>query len=82
MVEQQLCNTKWLAGDRPSLADIAAYQELGQCQEKFVDLFDFSPFPNTGRWLSRCEALPQWRETHEKPMALGRKLKLRITAKL
>ena len=83
VAEEQLSSHDWLAGGRgPSLADIAAYQEIGQLQSKFVDLFDFGPFPRIRAWLARCEALPQWAETHAKPMALGRKLKQRILSKL
>ena len=45
VAEKQLGKTDWLAGGNgPSLADIAAYQEISQCQEKFLDLFDFGPF--------------------------------------
>ena len=48
MAENQLGKTDWLAGgDGPSLADIAAYQEVSQCQEKFVDVFDFGLFIST-----------------------------------
>ena len=83
VAEAQLAQTEWLAGgDGPSLADISAYQEIGQCQDKFVDVFDFGPFPHVRAWMARCEAQPQWGETHEQPMELGRKLKQRITAKL
>ena len=48
VAENQLGKTDWLAGgDGPSLADIAAYQEVSQCQEKFVDVFDFGLFIST-----------------------------------
>ena len=83
VAEAQLAQTEWLAGgDGPSLADISAYQEIGQCQEKFIGVFDFGPFPNVRAWMARCEAQPQWTETHAQPMALGKKLKQRISAKL
>ena len=55
VAEKQLGQTDWLAGgDGPSLADIAAYQEISQCQEKFLDLFDFGPCTSTvlSYWIS------------------------------
>ncbi len=54
VVEKQLSSNQWLAGgDGPSLADIAAYQEIGQCQNKFVDLLDFTSYPNIVAWMAR-----------------------------
>ena len=48
VAETQLGKTDWLAGGHgPSLADIAAYQEISQCQEKFMNLFDFGSFTTT-----------------------------------
>ena len=32
--------------DYPTLADISCYEELSQCENCALDLFDFSPYPN------------------------------------
>jgi len=46
-----LDRSRFLAGDEVTLADFAAYAELGQLQPQYTNLFDFSPFPNIQRWL-------------------------------
>jgi len=46
-----LANTRYLVGDQLTLADLAAYVELGQLRPCFTNVFDFSPFPNVCRWL-------------------------------
>lgn len=46
-----LANNRYLVGDTVSLADLAAYVELGQLQPQFTNVFDMSSFPNVSRWL-------------------------------
>ena len=46
-----LAETRYLAGHDLSLADFAAYVEIGQLQPEFTNVFDFEPFPNVQRWL-------------------------------
>ena len=46
-----LQNSRFLAGDLVTLADMAAYAEIGQLQPRFTNLFDFSSLPNVSRWL-------------------------------
>ena len=46
-----LSKRQFLAGDDVTLADLAAYVELGQMQPRFTNVYDFSPFPNIERWL-------------------------------
>ncbi|MBV13405.1 MAG: hypothetical protein CMC52_04875 [Flavobacteriaceae bacterium] len=48
---QWLNNNTFICGDNPTIADIAAYVEIGQLQKQFTNLFDFQPFPNVSRWL-------------------------------
>ncbi len=47
-----LADSKYLVGDSVTLADIAAYVEIGQLQPQFTNVFDLSPYPNVQRWLN------------------------------
>lgn len=44
----------WLVGDRPTLADVAAYSYTAHAPEGNVSL---DPYPNIRAWLARFEAL-------------------------
>lgn len=46
-----LADNAFLAGGSTTLADFAAYVELGQLQPEFTNVFDFTPYPNVQRWL-------------------------------
>lgn len=46
-----LAESRYLTGDQLTLADFAAYVEIGQLRPEFTNVFDFAPFPNVGRWL-------------------------------
>lgn len=46
-----LAQSRYLAGAEVTLADFAAYVEIGQLQPAFTNLCDFAPFPNVRRWL-------------------------------
>ncbi len=46
-----LADSRFLMGDSVTLADIAAYVEIGQLQPQFTNVFDLTPFPGIGRWL-------------------------------
>ena len=46
-----LASARYLAGDALTIADFAAYVEIGQLQPGFTNLYDFSPFPNVQRWM-------------------------------
>ena len=50
-----LAHSRFLAGDALTLADFAAYVEIGQLQPGFTNLYDFSPFPNLRRWLAEMK---------------------------
>lgn len=54
-------NTKFLAGEEVSIADLSAACELEQLS---VINYDFSPFPHVSRWLKDMESLPEFNETH------------------
>ena len=51
-----LAQSDYICGDTVSLADFAAYVEIGQLQPGFTNVYDFAPFPNVQRWL---EAMKQ-----------------------
>jgi len=46
-----LAHSRFLCGDTLTLADFAAYAEIGQLQPGFTNVFDFTPYPNVQRWL-------------------------------
>ena len=52
-----LTRTRYLAADHLTLADFAAYSEIGQLQAGFTNLFDFAPYPNVSRWLADMHAV-------------------------
>lgn len=55
VVESELAGRQWLVGERPTIADIAAYTYIAHAPEGNVDL---SPYPALRAWLQRIEALP------------------------
>jgi len=66
-----LAQSSYLAGDRLSLADFAAYVEIGQLQPEFTNLFDFEPFPNVRRWLAQMKSIDAHDDAHVALAALG-----------
>ena len=46
-----LAESKFLCGDQATIADLAAYVEIGQLRPEFTNVYDFSPFPAVQRWL-------------------------------
>ncbi len=55
VMEQELGDSAFLAGDKPTIADIAAYTYVSHAPEGNVDLSDY---PQVRAWLSSVEALP------------------------
>ena len=55
LVEQQLSETRFLAGEQPSIADIAFYTYVAHAPEGNVSLADY---PQVRAWLASIEALP------------------------
>lgn len=66
-----LNDSDYLAGDYLSLADFAAYVEIGQVQPEFTNLFDFSPFPRISAWLERMHGIDGHDEVHTVLRELG-----------
>lgn len=54
----------FLVDDKPSIADLAAYVELGQMRAGFTNVFDFSGYPNVAAWLERMAALDGHDDVH------------------
>jgi glutathione S-transferase len=60
-----LAKTSFILSDTPTIADISAYQEIGQCQEKYCDLMDFSAYPKVRAWLAAVEGLKGHKSSHD-----------------
>ena len=52
-----LSRSRYLVGDDLTIADMAAYVEIGQLQSIFTNIYDFEPFPNILRWLEDMQAV-------------------------
>jgi glutathione S-transferase len=55
VIEPLFASRDFAIGDRPTLADIAAYAYIAHAPEGGLPL---DPYPNIRRWLTRIEALP------------------------
>jgi glutathione S-transferase len=65
IIDGMLDHNPYLAGDAPTIADIAAYEELGQNQPKYANCTNYEPHANIQRWLAAMEGLPAHRAAHE-----------------
>ena len=68
VMEQQLGQSAFLAGDRPTLADIANYSYIARAPEGNISL---QPYPNLRAWLARIEALPRFVPMVQTPVGLA-----------
>lgn len=66
-----LAHSKYLAGDELTLADFAAYVEIGQLQPGFTNVYDFSAFPNVQRWLGDMKLVDGHDDVHVVLSELG-----------
>jgi glutathione S-transferase len=66
-----LADSRYLTGANPTIADIAAYVEIGQLQPGFTNLFDFGPFPNVQRWLESMQQVDGHDDVHVVLRELG-----------
>ena len=62
---------EFLCGDHLTLADIAAYAEIGQVKPAFTNVFDLTPFPRVCAWLKRMEAVDGHDVVHTPLSELG-----------
>ena len=66
-----LAHSRYLTGSRLTLADFAAYVEIGQLQPCFTNLYDFEPFPNVRRWLDDMKSVNGHDDVHTVLTELG-----------
>lgn len=66
-----LAQSRFLAGDRPTIADFAGYCEIGQLKPGFTNVYDFTPFPNVLRWLDDMTRVDGHDDAHVVMVALG-----------
>ena len=59
-----LSSNRFLVGDGVTLADLAAYVEIGQVQPRYTNVYDLSPFPNIERWLGDMAAIKGHDDVH------------------
>lgn len=64
IVDGMLASNTYIAGSTPTLADISAYEELGQNQAKYANCTDFEGYSNIRRWFLEMEKLPYHAEAH------------------
>ncbi len=68
VMEQHLASSAFLAGNTPTLADIANYSYVARAPEGRVSL---APYPHLRAWLARVEALPGFMPMVESPVGLS-----------
>ena len=61
--------TAFLCADRPTIADIACYEEVAQLT--WANLFDFAEFPTLRGWLDAMSRLPHHDTAHRYNVVLG-----------
>lgn len=66
-VEAELADRPWLAGDRPTVADVALYSYVAAAPEGNVDLASYA---QVRAWLARIEALPGFVPFPQSPAGL------------
>ena len=66
-----LAQSPYLTGNGVTLADFAAYVEIGQLQPGFTNVFDFEPFANVQRWLTRMKQVDGHDDVHVVLAELG-----------
>ena len=64
IIDGMLRESAFLAGPTVTLADVSAYEELGQNQAKYANCTDYGPYPDIRRWLVDMERLPYYQEAH------------------
>ena len=54
-----------------TLADFAAYVEIGQLQPGYTNVYDFEPFPKVQRWLDNMKQVDGHDDVHVVLAELG-----------
>jgi len=68
VMEKALHTSSFLAGDAPTIADLANYTYSAHAPEGNVSL---APYPQLRAWLARIEALPGFVPMAKSPVALA-----------
>lgn len=76
-----LASTPFILSNSPTIADISAYQEIGQCQEKYCDLIDFLPYTKVRAWMAAVEQLKGHQSSHDKAAKFFSMIKKAVEAK-
>ncbi|CAF4808728.1 unnamed protein product [Pieris macdunnoughi] len=71
-LNQYLNESKWVAGDQMTLADIAIAASISTLAA--ID-WDFTDFPNINRWFKTCESIPGFAENKEGARVFGNAVK-------
>lgn len=66
-----LAASPFITGDQLTIADFAAYVELGQLQPGFTNVWDFSPHPKVQAWLERMKQIDGHDDVHVVLAELG-----------
>ncbi len=66
-----LATSRFLVGETPTLADFAAYVEIGQLQPGFTNVYDFAPFANVRGWLDDMKRLDGHDTAHVVLVGIG-----------
>ena len=64
IIDGMLATSTFIAGTAVTLADISAYEELGQNQEKYANCTDYKKYSNITRWFIDMEKLLFHEEAH------------------
>lgn len=64
IIDGMLARSAFIAGPAATVADVSAYEELGQNQARYANCTDFEPYPNIRRWFVDMAALPYHDEAH------------------
>ncbi|OZI34772.1 glutathione S-transferase [Bordetella genomosp. 10] len=67
-MDDALAGSPWIAGPKPTIADVALYGYTARAPEGYVDLKDYA---HVRAWLARVEALPGFVEFRRTPVGLA-----------
>ena len=59
-----LAQSRFLVGDQLTIADMAAYVEIGQLQPQFANVFNFEAYPNVRHWLNDMTKIDRHDDVH------------------
>jgi glutathione S-transferase len=68
LINEELAGQSWIAGAKPTIADVSLYSYVARAPEGNVDL---SPYAEVRSWLSRVEALPGFVPFQKTPVGLA-----------